>query len=141
MLATHGVDGRTRQSQLRHTDPKLTEGTYFNQSILIAPQAEQINSVPAISRLVLNTRVEMTGSDPNGAEIVQNGRGSTGRNATQRGTEVTVDREVMAAAAEAKRFSDSPAFGTNRYGPASCDAGPCGKRAKGIEPSTFTLAT
>ena len=32
-------------------------------------------------------------------------------------------------------------FGTKGHGPASCDAGPCGKRAKGIEPSTFTLAT
>ena len=53
MLATHGVDGRTRQSQLRHADPKLTEGTYLDQSIFIAPQAEQINSVAAIGGTVM----------------------------------------------------------------------------------------
>ena len=51
LLASHKVDSRTRQSQLRHTDPRLTEDRYFDHQMFLAPQAEQISRVPAIPKL------------------------------------------------------------------------------------------
>jgi integrase len=48
MLAGHGVGGRVRQAQLRHTDPRLTEDTYFDVSIFLKPHADEIAQVPAI---------------------------------------------------------------------------------------------
>ena len=38
-------------------------------------------------------------------------------------------------------FEDVPGNATKWHDPASCDTGSEGKRAKGVEPSTFTLAT
>jgi len=33
MLAAQGVKSRSRQAHLRHTDPRLTEVTYFDKSL------------------------------------------------------------------------------------------------------------
>ena len=50
LLASAKVDPRTRQSQLRHTDPRLTEMTYFDQEMFLAPQAKAIAAVPPIPK-------------------------------------------------------------------------------------------
>ena len=135
MLANHGVDGRVRQAQLRHTDPRLTEGTYFDQSIFIAPQAEQVNSVPAIGGL---TSVEVMEVKPtlDGAQLAQNGLGILGQTGAPADTEAGVEEEGSATGLFGSDTQIPAGFGTNGHGPASCDAGPCGKRAKGIEPDS-----
>jgi hypothetical protein len=140
MLANHRVDGRARQVQLRHTNPRLTEGTYFDQGIFIAPQAEQINSVPAI-RGGASTPSRSDERHPNGAQLAHNGRGSLGQNGALAGTKGVGEAAVTGRGSGASDTQLEAGFGTNGHGPASCDAGPCRKRAKGIEPSTFTLAT
>src|SRR4051812_48585771 len=48
MLASEGVDSRIRQAQLRHTDPRLTEVTYFDKVRFVKPQAEALNQAAAI---------------------------------------------------------------------------------------------
>ena len=48
LLASHDVAPRTRQSQLRHGDPRLTEVTYFDKSRYLEPHAKQLNRAAAI---------------------------------------------------------------------------------------------
>ena len=48
MLAAHGVEARVRQAQLRHTDPRLTETTYFGKSLFVKPHAEKLAQAAAI---------------------------------------------------------------------------------------------
>ena len=49
MLAAQGVKSRSRQVHLRHTDPRLTEETYFDKSLYVQPHAEELKKVTAIS--------------------------------------------------------------------------------------------
>ncbi len=46
MMAAAGMSQRVRQAHMRHTDPRLTEGTYMDESLL--PVAEELSKVPAI---------------------------------------------------------------------------------------------
>ncbi len=59
MLASQGMDSRTRQAQLRHTDPRLTEGTYFDKLLFVKPQAEAMNRVAAIPEPVNPVSAEL----------------------------------------------------------------------------------
>ena len=45
-MASRGIGQRIRQSHLRHTDPRLTEGAYTDVTLL--PVAEEIGRMPAI---------------------------------------------------------------------------------------------
>jgi integrase len=46
MMATHGMSQRARQAHMRHTDPRLTEGTYMDERLL--PIADELAKLPAI---------------------------------------------------------------------------------------------
>ncbi len=46
MLAVYGMSQRARQAQMRHSDPKLTEITYMDLTLL--PIADELARVPAI---------------------------------------------------------------------------------------------
>ena len=49
LLASHDVAPRTRQSQLRHGDPRLTEVTYFDKGRYLEPHARQLNRAAPIA--------------------------------------------------------------------------------------------
>jgi hypothetical protein len=57
------------------------------------------------------------------------------------GTDTNVNGEGLKVSPEEVDAQFQAHFGTERQNPASCDAGPIEKRVKGVEPSTFTLAT
>lgn len=46
LMASHGMTQRSRQAQMRHSDPRLTEVTYMDQTLL--PIADELGRVPAI---------------------------------------------------------------------------------------------
>ncbi len=46
MMAAAGMSQRVRQAHMRHTDPRLTECTYMDESLL--PVADELSKVPAI---------------------------------------------------------------------------------------------
>jgi len=48
MMAVAGVSQRARQTQMRHTDTRLTEVTYMDGSHLLKPIAAELARVPAI---------------------------------------------------------------------------------------------
>lgn len=49
MMATAGMSQRSRQSHMRHTDPRLTETTYMDERLL--PVAQELANVPAIPNI------------------------------------------------------------------------------------------
>ncbi len=46
MMAAAGMSQRARQAHMRHTDPRLTEGTYMDEALL--PVASELAALPAI---------------------------------------------------------------------------------------------
>ena len=48
LSASHGVKPRSRQAQLRYTDPRLTEGTYWDDVLFVQPHAEEVKKAAAI---------------------------------------------------------------------------------------------
>ena len=62
MLASQSVDSRVRQSQLRHTDPKLTEVMYFDKALFIKPQADKLAMAEAIPLSPLTPADQTKGS-------------------------------------------------------------------------------
>ncbi len=142
LLAVNKVGLRVRQAQLRHADPKLTEVTYFDKSLYLQAHAEQLNQVAAIlSRFAGATPAAGAETGFVRAQNAHKIGDVSGLGGAPVGTTADVNGEGLAGPAEAEKAAFSAGFGRDGHGPASCDAGPCGKRAKGIEPSTFTLAT
>jgi integrase len=158
LLAEHGVSPRTRQAQLRHSDPRLTELTYWDTSIYLLPQSKEIAKVPAIPMTARQSGVEAsvssaearggataaeltrTGAEE-GAALMQQTIGSAGHVEVQTGN----SRGNRAAQHGGGATSEKACFparnGTKRQGPAPVGTGPFEERVKGVEPSTFTLAT
>jgi integrase len=140
MLASQNVDVRTRQAQLRHTDPRLTEVTYFDKQKFIKPQAEKLNMAAPIPGLAGAVGRDVDNL-PSGAVNAQQTGSTTGHSESPRVTELLPGLDEMFKTLDPKSLVFSPGFGTKRHDPASLDAGSVLKRAKGVEPSTFTLAT
>lgn len=46
MMAAAGMSQRARQAHMRHTDPRLTEVTYMDETLL--PVADELSRLPAI---------------------------------------------------------------------------------------------
>ena len=90
MLASQGVKSRSRQAHLRHTDPRLTENTYFDKSLFVLPHAEELKKVSAIP----TTAVLRAGN-------AQETGGSAGHSGAPSGTEGNVQAEGSEVAAEA----------------------------------------
>jgi integrase len=142
MLASQGIDSRTRQSQLRHTDPRLTEGTYFDKMQYIRPQAEKLNEAAAIPVISAAQTLDAdVNSLPDGAQLAHETRVTDGHDGALRGTDLLINYEGKFRTLDPKNLVFSPDFRTKRHDPALCDTGSFEKRAKGVEPSTFTLAT
>ena len=130
MLAAQGVKSRSRQAHLRHTDPRLTEVTYFDKSLYVQPHAEELKKVTAIPTTAIS-----------GAGNAQEIRGSTGLSGSSAGTDGGAKPDGSEGVVAVPEVPSDAGFGTKRHDPASCDTGSFKKRAKGFEPSTFTLAT
>ena len=143
MLAAHKVDPRTRQAQLRHTDPRLTEGTYFDHEVFLAPQAEQIQRVPAIPTLgggsIPATVVPVEGLQR--AQLAHETRDSEGHFESSDGTEEAAELMADDEASAQEKCTDLPGNVTKRHDPAPSGTGSFQERVIGVEPTTFTLAT
>jgi integrase len=138
MLAVQRVPSRVRQSQLRHTDPRLTEDTYWDKQNFLKPQMDEVSKAAAIPITV--------GSNPqtpplHPAQLVHNGDGSEGHLGSLAGTQQGRDRRGSKRGTSPESASKSPDSVAKRHDPASGDTGSFGQRVKGVEPSTFTLAT
>ena len=140
MLASQNVDVRTRQAQLRHTDPRLTEVTYFDKQKFIQPQAEKLNMAAPIPGIGGAAKADI-GKLPSGAVNTQQTGGTIGHPGAPHGTDLLGSLGEVFKNLDPTNLVFSPDFGTKRHDPASCDTGSLLKRAKGFEPSTFTLAT
>ena len=142
MLASQGMDSRTRQAQLRHTDPRLTEGTYFDKLLFVKPQAEAMNrvaAIPGIDSPVNSGSAEQ--KEEKRAGLAQEIRVPNRQNGALPDTMAAIELKGISYAVRAENLVFYPDFGPKRHDPASCDTGSLLKRAKGVEPSTFTLAT
>ena len=149
------LPGRVRQSMLRHTDSRLTEDTYFDKQKFLAPQQEQINSAAPIPIYGSAPETNVSPAKPqapygrpkprmnteHGSQLAHNGGVFEGQLQSQPGTQS--ERECLGSEVNPadKNPQDVSGIGTKRHDPASCDTGSEEKRAKGVEPSTFTLAT
>ena len=141
MLAAAGVTPRVRQAHLRHTDPRLTEVTYMDESLL--PIAAELAKVPAIPKpkdtdpSVIPLR--MTGTDDrqilasaqgNRAGLMQESCGPTGQNGARCGNVDGTQEPPMRMSQALDTARDDNGW--------HCQAQ---KRVMGLEPTTSTLAT
>lgn len=80
LMASHGVTQRSRQAQMRHSDPRLTEVTYLDETLL--PIADELGRVPAIPvggpTLALDANTTSTGTR-NGKTTGERASGERGR--------------------------------------------------------------
>ncbi len=142
MLASQGMESRIRQAQLRHTDPRLTEGTYFDKLLFVKPQAEAMNRVAAIPGIESPVNpVSAERKEENRAGLAQEIGVPNRQNGALPDTMAAIELKGISCAVIAENLVFYPDFGPKRHDPASCDTGSLLKRAKGVEPSTFTLAT
>lgn len=138
MLASQGVAPRARQAQLRHTDPRLTEDTYFDKQNFLEPQTRMVNGAAAIP---VAGRPK-TRTDPiQSAQLMHNGNGPEGLLGSQSGTQGERDGAGLPVEPLRETPANSPVNVTKRRDPASCDTGSDQKRAMRFELTTFTLAT
>ncbi len=155
MLAAAGVSPRVRQAHLRHTDPRLTEGTYTDEAMLpIAAELAKLAPIPrsqeadpdTIPFLATGTDDRRAPAGPAGspAGIVQEICGPEGQNQASPGKDEHDRQTVTWGCHDGEDKSQAfevARVGTQRQSPASCDTGPREKRVMGLEPTTFTLAT
>ena len=105
--------------------------TYFDKSLFVQPHAEELKKAMPIPT-----------TDPSGGAVnAQYGGGSTGHSGARQGTEAVSEVEGSQASEGVLEVPLEAGNGTKRHDPASCDTGSFEKRVKGVEPSTFTLAT
>ncbi|MGC4033601.1 MAG: tyrosine-type recombinase/integrase [Tepidisphaeraceae bacterium] len=134
MLATQGVESRIRQAHLRHTDVRLTEDVYFDNSLFVEPHAEKLNRTAAIP-LKRGGQPEAIHADSL-AQLMHNGGGVLGLFESQSGTADEGQADESKVTVDAQNTRNSPDFVTKRHNPASCDTGSEGKRVKGVEPES-----
>jgi hypothetical protein len=127
---------------LRHTDPRLTEVTYFDKLQFIKPQSEKLNQADAIPGISdsIKPRTDIK-SLPVCAGNAQETPGISGHAGSLKDMEAEIAKDMVAFEALLENLTIFPEFGTKRHDPASIDTGSSLKRAKGVEPSTFTLAS
>ncbi len=151
MMAAAGMSQRSRQSHMRHTDPRLTENTYMDERLL--PVAKELAAVPSIplletGKLRSNEPVGVPSPCNAGATDATDMHHKTagltleltaGDNATQEPEmELTIrgpTTQVLLIQAFGQLLSSKDKASHELV------RGLTSKRAKGFEPSTFTLAT
>ena len=142
MLASQGIDARTRQAQLRHTDPRLTEVTYFDKLMFVKPQALALNQAAAIPGISAAKKPAICDQNHDtGAEFAQENVVPERHSEALPVTMAGIGYMEFPAPLDPKFLVFNPDFTGKKSDPASFDTGSLMKRAKGVEPSTFTLAT
>ena len=142
MLASQGIDARTRQAQLRHMDPRLTEVTYFDKLMFVRPQALALNKAAAIPGISAEKQLEVGDQNHMGSAELAQEIGVLDRHTEALPVTMTgIGYMEFPAPVDPKFLLFNPDFTGKKSDPASCDTGSLLKRAKGVEPSTFTLAT
>ncbi|MFM7807796.1 MAG: tyrosine-type recombinase/integrase [Planctomycetota bacterium] len=133
-MASHmnaaGVAPRTVQEAMRHSDIELTMSTYTDPRLLDLGGA--VERLPELPLRPEREVARATGTEDAGSSLtalLTYGNGKRGRFGTS-----SENREVENAAFDVLA---SLGFDASRRAEASSD----GKRVKGLEPSTFTLAT
>ena len=149
MLAAQNVDPRARQTQLRHTDPRLTETTYWDTQRNIRPQAEKLGQAAPIPTIPASdvpsepVHLPVSGRPEQviGAQLAHNGEVPAGLFESQAGTVEVSEADLKSIDPAVEKCEYQADIVTKWHDPASGDTGSEPKRAKGVEPSTFTLAT
>ena len=150
-MAVHRLSPRVRQAHMRHTDPRLTDVTYMDESLL--PVADELYSMPWIpdpnDQEPEAIPLRKTGTDqiddmPSRTPNMHQTSGVRGQNGA-RGDKSSVLAAASGSMREQGRDASQGAsvtrVGKKRQEPASCDTGSDPKRAMRFELTTFTLAT
>ena len=149
-MAAGGLSPRVRQAHMRHTDPRLTNNTYVDETLL--PVADELTRMPWIPSgaeeekqpiRLLATGSEAGSAGPHAANMQQM-CGAKGQFVARSGRMASSLRGAGPTAKATESRSQPIANardGKTRQGPASSDTGPCKKRAMRFELTTFTLAT
>ena len=136
---------------MRHTDPRLTEVTYMDQTLL--PIADQLFAMPPIPNVadlpqqgIIQFRATGTDGtcDENGAGLMQESVGVSGQVGANQDISQPIDQtadSITVTATASAQVIDVAQAGTNEQGPAPVGTEPSSKRAMRFELTTFTLAT
>jgi hypothetical protein len=136
-LATHQIDKRIAQAMLRHADSRLIDRAYLDRSML--PMSEVISALPAFGQQTGKTTQEPE-AGANAQRPAQRGTVSNGPALSQPVSGYLIEGPEDELA-QLQELVDMTLLGYEMKNPASIDVGFLEKRAKGVEPSTFTLAT
>ena len=139
MLAAAGVSQRVRQSHMRHTDPRLTENTYVDERLLsVAAEFLKLAPIPNGYEVVNEPlALHRTGTDDLAQHMHKTfggSRQSVARVDVAIGWKCGTTRSMRKLLPYRKMASRDNAWHgvTTRI---------LRQRVKGLEPSTFTLAT
>jgi integrase len=136
MLASQGIDARTRQAQLRHTDPRLTEVTYFDKQMFVKPQALALNQAAAIPGISAAKQPAIRDQNRQaGAELAQEIVVLERHPEALPVTLAGIGYMEFPAPVDPKFLVFNPDFTGKKSDPASFDTGSLLKRAKGVEPA------
>jgi hypothetical protein len=131
MMAAAGMSQRVRQAHMRHTDPRLTENTYMDEGLL--PIAAELGKLPPIPRPHDPGRtalpMQATGTD-DAAGNMQETCCPTGQNGSQECASTAAGGHPHTASQVHEKTATCAAVHPDSQ-----------KRAMGLEPTTFTLAT
>lgn len=136
-LATHGVTPRVAQAHMRHKDPRLTAGTYTDETVL--PVAAEINALPWLPTTAPETaeqRAAATGTHGRADGVAAHWR-RHGHNSVQSGA-ITCNDGASGGPVSDSEIPDQTQSAAVICNDVQEDAG---KRVIGLEPTTFTLAT
>ena len=143
-LSKGGVSLRTAQAAMRHSKPDLTANVYTDPKLLDVAGA--LNALPALPLDPKPAREQAKATGTDGAHIEASGAIAllialnSGQTGTRRGTGDHGARSSMKIAAGGQANVNDVSVDTNGS-QSTQDHEPSSKRAKGVEPSTFTLAT
>ena len=141
-LAAHGVPQRVSQAHLRHSDPRLTAVTYTDEALL--PTAAAIANLPPLPTAPPQKLratgtcdyVAHPGDQLDGADVHQ--RAAPAQRAARTSTQAVALSSTQGVEGVNSGESAQVHEKTGACAPVHRDSE---KRAKGLEPSTFTLAT
>lgn len=118
-------------------DSKLLEG--------LAAELSQVPAIPCADLVACAAAEEAATCTPiaaqDGAEWAQEAGGVKGHDEARQVTVTDVGPSAEMEMLVDPQVTPLSRDGTNGQGPAPCGTGPSRKRVKGVEPSTFTLAT
>jgi integrase len=137
MMAAAGMSQRARQAHMRHTDPRLTEGTYMDEKLL--PIAGELAKLPAIPDLdeapPAAIPLQATGTDDAGPQQasapIQQICGSDGQTLTS----PVILSDGPCGSNEGGQLSNNTrkiqGVSINRHGPSPSGNGPISKAGEG----------